>query len=88
MASIPVHRIMQEFIEGGLKYNPTILTAFVQLLTKQTGRNVASKVSSQMKALTDMVSTLKGQVLAAVSAAKEAAQVAKGGKYEGQDGKY
>jgi hypothetical protein len=52
-----VHRVMQEFVEGSLKYNLTILTSFVRFLTKQTGRNVASDVGGQIKALTDMVAT-------------------------------
>jgi hypothetical protein len=72
-----IHRIMQEFVEGGLKNNLAILTAFVRFLTKQTGGNVTSGVGGQIKALTDMVATLKGLVSTATSAAKEAAQAAK-----------
>ncbi len=72
-----VHRVMQEFVDGGLKNNPTILTAFVRFLTKQTSANVASGVGEQIKTLSDAMATLKGSVSAATSAAKEATQAAK-----------
>jgi hypothetical protein len=47
--------------------------ALVQFLTNQMGRNVASGIGGQMKALMDTVAMLKGQILAAASATKEAA---------------
>jgi hypothetical protein len=68
---------MQEFFEGGLKYNLAILTAFVQFLTKQTGGNVSLGVGRQIKTLTDSIATLKGLVAAATAVAKEALQAKK-----------
>lgn len=72
-----VHRVMQEFIQGGLKYNSTIGTAFIRFLTKQTGSNVASGVGGQLKAHTDLLATMKGTVHSAAEAAKEATKTAK-----------
>jgi hypothetical protein len=72
-----VHRVMQDFVAGGLKNNPAISTAFVHFLTKQMSANVASGVGRQIKTLTDAVATLKGSVSAATIAAKEATQAAK-----------
>jgi hypothetical protein len=68
---------MQEFVEGGLRNNPAILTAFIRFLTKMTGGNVLAGVGGQIKALTDSIATLKGAVTAATAAAKEATQTAK-----------
>jgi hypothetical protein len=74
-----VHRVMQEFIKGGIKNNPAISTstACVRFRTKQTGGNVFSGVCSQIKALTDTVAMLNGLVSVVTSAAKEATQAAK-----------
>jgi hypothetical protein len=72
-----VHRVMLEFVQGGLKHNPAICSAFVQFLTKKTGGNVASGVGSQINTLSDTAATLKGLVSAATSAAKEVMQTAK-----------
>ncbi len=72
-----VHRVMQDFVAGGLKNNLAILTAFVRFLTKQTLANVASGVGRQIKTLTDAVATLKGSVSTATTAAKEATKAAK-----------
>jgi hypothetical protein len=68
---------MQGLIQGGLRENPAICSAFVHFLTKQTGGNVALGVGSQLKTLAETVTTLKGSVSAATGAAKEATQVAK-----------
>jgi hypothetical protein len=67
-----VHRVMQEFVDGGLKNNPAILTAYVRYLTKQTGGNAPSGIGGQLKALADTVVMLKGTVSVATTAAKEA----------------
>ena len=72
-----VHRVMHEFVDGGLKNNPAISTAFVRFLTRQTAQSVASGIGSQLKAISDSVATMKGAVSAATSAAKEATQAAK-----------
>jgi hypothetical protein len=72
-----VHRVMQEFVQGSLKHNPAICSAFIQFLMKQTAVNVASGIGSQIKTLLDTIATLKGLMLVAASAAKEAAQLAK-----------
>jgi hypothetical protein len=72
-----VHRVIQEFVKGGLKYNLAISTVFVHFLTKQMGGNVASGVGGQIKALTGTVAMLKGSVSVATSAAKEATHAAK-----------
>jgi hypothetical protein len=72
-----VHRVMQEFVEGGLKNNPAISTAFVRFLTRQTLANIAPGVGGQIKTLSDALATLKGSVSAATTAAKEATQAAK-----------
>jgi hypothetical protein len=72
-----VHRVMQEFVEGGLRNNPAISTAFIRFLTKMTGGNVSAGVGGQIKALTDSIATLKGAATAATAAAKEATQMAK-----------
>ena len=42
-----VHRVMQEFVEGGLRNNPAILTAFIRFLTKMTGGNVSAGVGGR-----------------------------------------
>ena len=72
-----VHRVMQEFVEGGLRNNPAISTAFIRFLTRMTGGNVSAGVGGQIKALTDSIATLKGAATAATAAAKEATQTAK-----------
>ncbi len=62
-----IHHVMQEFVKGGLKYNPAILTAFVCFLIKQMGGNVSSGVGGQIKTLTDTITMLKGLVAAAMN---------------------
>jgi hypothetical protein len=57
-----VHRVMQEFVEGGLRNNPAISTAFIRFLTKMMGGNVSVGVGGQIKALTDSIVTLTGAV--------------------------
>jgi hypothetical protein len=52
---------MQEFVQGRLKYNFMIGTAFIQFLTKQTGSNMASGVGGQLKTHTDLLNTMKGR---------------------------
>ncbi len=72
-----VHRVMQEFIQGGLKYNSMIRTTFIHFLTKQTGSNVASGVGGQLKTHTDLLHKMKGLVSLATDAAKEVTKAAK-----------
>jgi hypothetical protein len=72
-----VHQVMQEFVQGGLKYNSAISTAYVRFLTKTMGGNVAWGVGGQLKTLTDMIATLTSLVTTAAKEANEAAQVAK-----------
>jgi hypothetical protein len=68
---------MQEFVQGGLKSNSAISTAYVRFLTKTTGENMASDVGGQLKTLTNTIATLKRSVATAAKEAKEAAQAAK-----------
>jgi hypothetical protein len=72
-----VHQVMQEFVQGGLKYDSAILTAYVQFLTKTMGGNVASGIGGQLKMLTNTIATLKSLVAMEAKEAKEAAQAAK-----------
>ncbi len=72
-----VHQVIQEIVQGGLKYNSAISTANVQFLTKTTGGNVASGVGGQLKTLTNMIATLKSLVTMVAKEAKEVAQAAK-----------
>jgi hypothetical protein len=72
-----VHRVMQGFLHGGLKKNPAICSAFVHFLTMQRGRNVASGVGGQLKALAESVTTRKGLVAAVDGVAKEATAATK-----------
>ncbi len=72
-----VQRVMQEFVEGGMRNNPAISTAFIRFLTKMTGGNVSAGVGGQINSLTDSIVTLKGAATAATVATKEATQTAK-----------
>ena len=72
-----VHRVMHNFVKGGLKNNPAISKAFVRFLTQQTAQNVASGIGSQLKTISNSVASMKGTVSAATTAAKEATQAAK-----------
>ena len=71
-----VHRVMQEFVEGGLRNNPAVLMAFIRFLTKMTGENVLADVGGQIKALSDSIATLKGAATAVTAVAKDATQTA------------
>ncbi len=75
--TLQVHRVMQEFVQGGLKSHPAIGSAFIRFLTKQTGNNVALGVGVQLRKLTEFVSTIKNLAKMADLAAKDAAKVAK-----------
>ena len=75
--TLQVHRVMQEFVQGGLKSHLTIGSAFIWFLTKQTGNNVASGVGVQLGKLTESVSRIKNLAKTADLAAKDAAKVAK-----------
>jgi hypothetical protein len=72
-----VHWVMQGFIQGRLRENPAICSAFVNFFTKQMGGNMASGVGGQLKTLAETIAMLKGLVSAAMGVAKEATQVTK-----------
>lgn len=75
--TLQVHRVMQEFVQGGLKSHPAIGSAFIRFLTKQTGNNVASGVGVQLGKLTTAVERIETLAKTADTAAKDAARVSK-----------
>ena len=75
--TLQVHRVMQEFVQGGLKSHPAIGSAFIRFLTKQTGNNVASGVGIQLGKLSTAVDRIESLAKTADTAAKDASRVAK-----------
>ncbi len=75
--TLQVHRVMQEFVQGGLKSHLTIGSAFIWFLTKQMGNKVALGVGVQLRKLTESVSKIENLAKTADLAAKVAAKVAK-----------
>jgi len=75
--TLQVHRVMQEFVQGGLKSHPAIGSAFIRFLTKQTGNNVASGVGVQLGKLTTAVDRIESLAKTADTAAKDAARGSK-----------
>jgi len=75
--TLQVHRVMQEFVQGGLKSHPAIGSAFIRFLTKQTGNNVASGVGVQLGKLTTAVDRIETLAKTAETAAKDASRVSK-----------
>jgi hypothetical protein len=69
-----VHRVMQEFVQGGLHRNAAIAAVFMCFLVKTMAGSAAAGGGGQLKTLTDMVATLKTSVAAAMTAAKDAAR--------------
>ena len=51
--TLQVHRVMQEFVQGGLQSNLTIATAFMRFLVKTLAGNAAGGGGGQLKTLTD-----------------------------------
>ena len=49
--SMQVHMVMDEFTANGMKYNSTILAAFMRFLTKVTGGNAAAGMAGTVAAL-------------------------------------
>jgi ABC-type glycerol-3-phosphate transport system substrate-binding protein len=69
--------VMEDFIKGGLVYNPTISAAFIRFLTKQTGQNVSSGVGGQLKSMSDALAQVKAAAKEASEAAREATKASK-----------
>ena len=57
--TLQVHRVMQEFVQGGLQSNLTIATAFMRFLVKTSAGNPAGGGGGQLKTLTDKVEKLQ-----------------------------
>jgi hypothetical protein len=49
--TMKVHMVMDEFTQHGMKYNSSILAAFMRFLTKVTGGNAAAGVGGSVAAL-------------------------------------
>jgi hypothetical protein len=72
--SLQVHALMDEFVKDGMKYNPTILAAFVWFLTKQMGSNVRAGLGSQLSKMEERLKALESAAKEAVKEAKEASK--------------
>jgi hypothetical protein len=59
LITLQVHRVMQEFVQGGLQSNSTIATAFMSFLVKTSAGNAAGGGGGQLKTLTDKVEKLQ-----------------------------
>ena len=75
--TLQVHRVMQEFVEGGLMSHPAIGSAFIRFLTKPTGNNVVLGVGVQLGKLTSAVDRIETLAKTADTTAKDAARVSK-----------
>ena len=85
--TMQVHMIMDEFMQNGLKYNPSILAAFMQFLTKVTGGNAAAGVAgtvalleNKLKNLDNTLKEVKKEAAAASSRATTAGNAAEEAK--------
>jgi hypothetical protein len=67
-----VHRVMQEFVQGGLQSNAAIATAFIRFLVKTTVGSSAASGGGQLKTLTDKVEKLQTAVGMATTTSKDA----------------
>ena len=68
--TLQVHRVMQEFVQGGLQSNSTIATAFMRFLVKTSAGNAAGGGGGQLKTLTDKVKKLQTVVAVATTVSK------------------
>ena len=57
-----VHMTMEEFMANGMKYNPSLLAAFMRFLTKVTGGNAAAGVAGSVSALETKLKNLDNSV--------------------------
>ncbi len=69
--TLQVHRVMQEFVQGGLQSNSTIATAFMRFLVKTLAGNAAGGGGGQLKTLTDKVEKLQTAVATATMVSKD-----------------
>ena len=53
-----VHMVMDEFTANGMKYNSTILVAFMHFLTKVTGSNAAAGMAGTVASLDSKIKNL------------------------------
>ncbi len=67
-----VHRVMQEFVQGGLQCNAAIATAFIRFPAKTTTGSLAAGGRGQLKTLTDKVKKLQTTVGMATTTSKDA----------------
>ena len=81
--SMQVHMVMDEFTANGMKYNSTILAAFMRFLTKVTGGNAAAgmggtvaSLDSKIKTLDHTIKEVKKEATAASARATAAANAA------------
>jgi hypothetical protein len=70
--TLQVHRVMQEFVQGGLQSNSTIATAFMRFLVKTSAGNAAGGGGGQLKTLTDKVEKLQTAAATATTVSKDA----------------
>jgi hypothetical protein len=70
--TLQVHRVMQEFVQGGLQSNSTIVTAFMHFLVKTLAGNTAGGGGGSLKTLTDKVEKLQTAVATATTVSKDA----------------
>jgi hypothetical protein len=70
--TLQVHRVMQEFVQGGLQSNSTIATAFMRFLVKTSAGNAAGGGGGQLKTLTDKVEKLQTAAAMATTVSKDA----------------
>ena len=60
--SMQVHMVMDEITANGMKYNSTILVAFMRFLTKVTGGNAAANVAGTVAALENKLKNLDNAI--------------------------
>ena len=70
--TLQVHRVMQEFMQGGLQNNSTMATAFMCFLVKTSAGNAAGGGGGQLKTLTDKVEKLQTAAAMATTVSKDA----------------
>ena len=70
--TLQVHRIMQEFVQGGCQSNSAIATAFMHILVKTSAGNAAGGGGGQLKTLTDKAEKLQMVVAMVATVSKDA----------------
>ncbi len=85
--SMQVHMVMDEFTQNVMKYNSSILAAFMQFLTKVTSGNAAARVSgsiaslkTKLKNLDTTLKEVKKEAAAATTCATTASNATKDAK--------